>query len=177
MTDELGDVLQRFCVQLVADPTLQPEYTKDGVLIKTHCNQAARKGAQLFSCTEFDSLDLLADDMYAIMKTNASGRWKVVTGQEATLHALSGGLAYAAMPGAALGETHGHITVICPLGMQPSGSLQKDVPVVANVGKGDPGSQLGQADKFGIKRKKNWICKVSQAFPVDKGEPNYFTWA
>lgn len=177
MSDDLGDVLQRFCIQLVADPALQPEYNSDGALVRTHCNQASRKAAQLLNCSEFDNEELLADDMYAIMKSNVSKRWKVAGGQEATLHALNGGLAFAAMPGAALGETHGHITVICPLGMQRSGSLDKDVPVVANVGKGDPGSPLGVADKHGVRRKKNWICKASQAFPVKEGEPAYFVWS
>lgn len=177
MTDDLGDILQRFCIQLVADQTLQPEYNTDGVLLKTHCNQASRRAAQLLNCTEFDDESLMADDMYAIMKSNPSKRWKIAGGQEATLHALNGGLAFAALPGAILEETHGHITVVCPLGMQRSGSLDKDVPVVANVGKGDPGSPLGPADKKGIRRKKNWICKASQAFPVEKGEPCYFIWS
>lgn len=177
MSDDLGDVLQRFCIQLVADPTLQPEYDRDGVLLRTHCNAAAVRTAQLYGCTDFDAPNLLADDLFNIMKINVSKRWKIAGGQEATLHALGGGLAYAAMTSAMLNEQHGHITVICPLGMQRSGSLDKDVPVVANVGKGDPGSPIGPADKNGIRHKKNWICKASQAFPIKEGEPAYFIWS
>jgi len=74
----------------------------------------------------------------------------------AAAHALGGGLAFAAMSSGQLGEAHGHITAIFPAPMQFSGSLNKNVCMVANVGK------------------QNGEEKVSQAFPVALGEPDYF---
>lgn len=175
MSEDLGDLLQKTCIALVSDPKLQPEYDIEGNLLTTHCNQAAVRVAKIMGCDEFDAPNLLADDLYNIMTLNASKCWRIAGGQEATLHALGGGLAYAASTSLMLNEAHGHIAVICPLGMQKSGSLDKDVPIVANVGKGDPGGQLGPS-VGGVRKKKNWICKVSQAFPPSKGEPSYFAW-
>ncbi|MDE2099554.1 MAG: hypothetical protein KGL39_20040 [Patescibacteria group bacterium] len=132
---------------------LQPE---NGV---THCNQAARMAAQQAGCNEFDNPDLLADDMIRIMEDNLSGKWAVNDGPRASLQAINGGLAFAGMSSKDLGEEHGHIAVIFPGQMEFSGSLNKDVPVIANVGK------------------RNGVMKVSEAFPVDKREPKYWRWS
>lgn len=174
MTEDLGDVLQKICLALVTDQSLQSEYDRSGKLLRTFCNIASIRAAQAMGCDEFDGKDLLADDLFGIMKLNASGCWKIAGGQEATIHALGGGLGFAAANSAMLNEAHGHIAVIAPLGMQFSNSLGRDVPCCANVGAGDPGGSLGAPDKLGIRRKKNWMCRVSQAFPVKGGEPCYF---
>jgi hypothetical protein len=151
----MGEVLKAACDAVIADEDLAPKRV-DGVLV-THCNEGAEKVAEKMGCTELSGY--MADEQYQIMATNESGRWMKVTGSEATIHALGGGLAFAAMPSQRLGEAHGHIAAIYPAGMQYSGSLGKDVPMVANVGVQD--------------REE----KASEAFPVAKGEPDYFIWS
>ncbi len=143
--------LKEACDDVIADPSLEPG---GGV---THCNEGARRVAQALGCNDFDDESLLADDMCDIMA--AGGRWTRVDGQQATDHALAGGLAFAAMSSHRLGEAHGHIAAIYPAPLEYSGSLARLVPFVANVGKQD--------------REE----KVSAAFPVSKGEPDYFTYS
>lgn len=149
-----GEALKDACDMVIADPELETKRV-DGVLV-THCNQGAEMVAEAMGCTDLSGYD--ADEQYQILSADTSGRWKKVEGSEATIHALDGGLGFAAMPSHRLGEKHGHIAAIYPAGMQASGSLGKDVPMVANVGKQD--------------REE----KVSEAFPVKMGEPDYFIW-
>lgn len=165
-----GAVLKTACDAVVAAPELRPEYSSAGDLLETFCNIGARRVAQAMGCHDFDDVNLNADAMHAIMTAG----WLRVTGAEATLHALDGGLAFASVTGAMIGETHGHIAAIRPESRQPSNTLKCDVPVVANVGRGDPQAPLVAGPRAGIKTKRNWNCRVSQAFPVAKGEPNYF---
>jgi hypothetical protein len=123
----------------------------------TYCNMAVDSIAKGFGCYEFDGL--MADDIYQVMLTNESGKWDKVDGSDATIWALSNGLAIAALPSQTLKEAHGHVAVIYPLGMQMSGSLGRDVPMVANIGK-----TVG-------------VMRSSEAFPVSDGEADYFTYA
>lgn len=148
--------LKEILDEIIADPTLAPEKV-NGVLV-THCNQGARRAAQALGCHEFDDENLTAEDMGEIMDANASGKWLKVIGSTATVHALNGGLAFAFMSAEKLKEKHAHIATIYPLSMQMSGSLGKEVPCVANVGKTD-------AEE-----------KESLAFPPADGEPDYFCW-
>ena len=173
-----GDDLRERCNALVSDPSLQPEYSKDGKLMRTFCNFGALRMAQAAGCSEFDGKDVTADVMYSIMALNKTGRWKRVENRIAVLHALDGGLAFAAATGSSMKAGHGHIAVIRPEGMQRSGTLGHDVPIVANIGQGDPDAPLVDTGKdTGIKTRRNWSCKVSQAFPCKKhGEPSYFIW-
>ncbi len=120
----------------------------------TYCNVNARLTAQALGFHDFDDESLLADDMIEIMVQG--GPWEEVDGAAAALHALDGGLAFAAMLSSELRESHGHLAPIYPRGTQRSASLQKDVPWIANVGA------------------KNGIMLVSAAFPVAKGEPHYY---
>lgn len=171
MTDQdPGAILKTACDSVVAAPELRPEYNSAGDLIETFCNIGARRVAQALGCHDFDDVNLNADAMHGIM---AAG-WLQVTGAEATLRALDGGLAFASVTGSKIGEAHGHIAAIRPEAQQPSSSLGHDVPVVANVGRGDPQAPLVAGSRAGIKTKRNWNCRVSQAFPVAKGEPDYF---
>lgn len=143
-----GATLKAICDEVLADPELRPS---NGT---THCNQAARKISHAMNCFDFDDLSLTADFMYHIMANG--GKWSKVNGSEATIHALGGGLAFAALSGLQLNEKHGHLAAIYPLGMGYSVSLKKDVPMIANVGR-----TVG-------------LIKVSGAFPVSLGEPDYF---
>ena len=147
---DLAGVLQEACDDVISDPSLAPA---GGV---THCNEGAARVAEAMGCTELSGY--MADEQYQIMDSNLSGCWAKVDGRTATLHALDGGLAFAAMPSHRLKEAHGHIAAIYPAAMELSGSLGVDVPMVANVGKQD--------------REE----KASAAFPVADGEPDYFTW-
>ncbi len=158
-----GELLRDACDQVIHDPNLAPLVDAlSNKVIETHCNQGALLVAQAMGCHEFDPAEgedlKTADEMVLHIVSNDSGRWSLVDGSTATIHALSGGLGFAAMDSARLKEAHGHIAAIYPVGMQKSGSLQKDVPMVANVGK------------------CNGEEKASSAFPVRIGEPSYFIW-
>ena len=140
----------------LSDPTLQPVKDVNGKITTTFCNIGAIRVANAMGCSELNGL--MADDQYKVMSVNASKQWAKVAGSVAAAHALVGGLAFAAMTGEMLGENHGHIASISPEPMQLSPSLGKAVPMVCNIGKTD-------ADE-----------KESAAFPVDKGEADYFIW-
>lgn len=155
MNGSNDELLQDACDGVIADDSLAPVF-KDGKIIETHCNEGAMRVAQAMGCHELDFL--MADGQYEKMKANESGNWKQVDGAEAALWALDGKLAFAAMSSEMLGEAHGHICAIYPAARQWSGSLGKDVPMVANIGT------------------KDCEEKVSEAFPVAKGEPEYFIW-
>jgi hypothetical protein len=141
---------------ILADQSLQPVKDAAGNIIETHCNFGAERVAREMGCLELDGM--VADDQYATMARNASKLWAKVSGQTAAAHAMAGGLAFAAMTAAQLGDAHGHIASISPEPMQWSGSLGKDVPMVVNIGRVDTDE------------------KESMAFPVAKGEPSYFTY-
>jgi len=142
--------LKSFLMELTQKDSLQP--TPD----KTFCNIAAREIANKFDCHEFDNEALLADDMINIMRENVSGNWLMCDGYNATKFSMDGCLVFAGKTGKELEASHGHIAAVVPLPMAYSGSLNKSVPQIANVGR------------------RNGIMKVTEAFPVAKGEPNYF---
>lgn len=164
MSDDNGELLKDACDQVIHDPDLAPEINHvTNKVVKTHCNEAALLVAQAMGCHEFDTPmgadPMIADALVALIVQNASGRWRLTDGPAATLHALGGGLCFAAMTSVQLDEQHGHICAVYPVGMQWSGSLGKDVPMVANVG-------TCEAEE-----------KASKAFPVSKGEPGYYAYS
>ena len=142
--------LKPLCDAALSNPAFRPV---GGV---THCNEAVNSIAVSMGCNEF--VGLMADEIYQVMLTNASGKWAKVDPSDASIWALSNGLAIAGLPSQRLGEDHGHVAVCYPLGQQFSGSFNTDVPMVANVGK-----TVG-------------VMKSSGAFPVAKGMPDFFTW-
>ena len=157
-----GELLKDACDQVIHDPMLAPEKDALGHVVTTHCNEGALLVAQAMGCLEFDTPEgaepMLADAEIYFMIENASGRWRLVSGSAATIHALGGGLAFAAMTSSELGEKHGHIAAIYPVGMGFSQSLRRDVPYCANIG-------TCQKEEL-----------VSMAFPVSKGEPQYYVY-
>lgn len=162
MTDS-GELLMDACDAVIKDPSLAPEVEKKtGRILKTHCNRAALIVAQAMGCHEFDTPagtdPLMADQMIAVMAGNFSGKWRVGNGSAAAIHALSGGLGFAAKTAEELGDAHGHICAVYPASQQRSNSWKRDVPMVANVGRDDR------------------EMKASEAFPVSKGEPVYYLW-
>lgn len=168
-----GRALAAFLDSLVKDPDLFPVYDNYGKLLKTFCNIGARRCSPGEDFHDFDG-DILADEMGRIMVGNSSGKWKLVSGAEASLWAMQGGRAMAFMSSKELDSDHGHIARVYPKPMAISGSLKKPVPWVANIGKGDPGKPVVNMFNAVEKRVSNWVCKASQAFPVAKGEPRYF---
>lgn len=146
MSLDAGDTLKKACDAVLSDPSLRPS---SGV---THCNQALARIASACGYTAFAGL--LADDILA--EVVAAPEWEEVSGSDAAIHALSGGLVFAGMSSTRMGEAHGHVAAIYPLGMGRSGSLGHDVPMVANVGK-----FVG-------------ICLSTEAFPVAVGEASYY---
>jgi hypothetical protein len=149
-------ILKAACDAVLADPKLLPVKDAAGNIVETHCNFGAIRVANAVGCHELDGK--MADQQYTTMDDNASGLWLKVTGDAATAFAQLGGLAFACASSKMLGEAHGHIAAVYPAPMQFSGSLGKNVPVVANIGKTD----TEEAE--------------SRAFPVAKGEPSYFVW-
>lgn len=158
----MSEILKAACDAALANPAFQPS---EGV---THCNEAAAFIAQALGCNELGGI--LADADYLVMGRNVSGKWKNVTRFDAAIQALSNGLAFAILPSYRIMDgidendkpiyaKHGHIAAVYPLGMQWSGSLQHDVPIVCNIGK-----TVG-------------IMKTSGAFPVMSGDPYFFTWS
>lgn len=150
--------IKEICTKVLADPNLQPEKDERGWIKKTKCNIAARMIAQELGCTEFDNKNLTAEDMGQIMIKNESGKWEQAGGAKATAHALAGGLGFAFMSKALLADEHAHIAAVYPSPEGFSGSLGKTVPMVCNVGK------------------VNKEEPSSQAFPVSKGEADYYIW-
>lgn len=147
MRIELKEILD----QALANPGFKP---KNGI---THCNEALQFIATSMGCDEFKGM--IADDIYKTMVTNASGKWAKVDPSDATIWALSNGLSVAGLPSGRLGETHGHVAAVAPVGQQYSPSFKIDVPVVCNIGS------------------TVWYMKTSEAFPVSKGMPDFFTYA
>ena len=147
----MTDDIKALCDAALSNPAFKP---KNGV---THCNEAVNQVAVAVGCSEF--VGLMADEIYQTILTNASGKWAKVDGSDAAIWSLSNGLAIAGLPSQRLGEAHGHVCVIYPLGMEGSASLGHDVPMVANVGK-----SVG-------------VMKSSQAFPPSEGEADYFIYA
>lgn len=142
------EVLKDACDAARANPSFQPH---DG---KTFCNLGAMFVAAAFGCVELQGLT--ADEMYDKMFANVTGKWTRIIGTSAAQNALSGRLVFAAASSGMLGEDHGHIAPCYPEAMEFSGSLNRFVPMLSNIGK-----TVG-------------VMKSSQAFPVDKGEANYF---
>ncbi len=147
-----GELLKLACDLALRNEEFKP---RNG---KTYCNLALRAIARAMGCMEFEARNMLADDMCAMFDANAAGVWMRVDGAEAAVRALSGDLAIAAMSSRRLKEKHGHVAVIYPLARQYSGSLKKDVPMCMNIGR------------------INGLMKVSQAFPVSLGEPDFFVY-
>lgn len=149
--------LKAACDAVIADPKLRPILDPNtGQIVTTFCNFGAMRVAHAMGCDELQGLT--ADNQYAVMNANKSGLWIKVQGLMAAGLAQQGCLVFAAMTAAMLGEAHGHIAAVAPVPMQFSGSLNRSVPCVANVG-----ATTG-------------IMKSSQAFPVSKGETSYFAW-
>ena len=149
-------VLKAALADLLSDKNLVCQKDEQGKIVKTFCNLGAMRAARAMGCDELDNM--VADAQYWVMAANASNRWAKVAGMTASAHANAGGLSFAAMDSQGLKQAHGHIACLSPEPMQFSGSLNKLVPMVCNIGQVN-------ADQ-----------KVSKSFPVAQGEPDYFIW-
>lgn len=159
----MSEMLKDACDASRSNPAYQPA---NGT---THCSEAAASVGSALGCQELNGL--CANDQYARIKANASGKWSRVSSLDATVQALDDAFAVGILPsnrimdgldaetGKPIWATHGHIVVIYPVGRQWSGSFQRDVCVCSNVGK-----TVG-------------VMKTSEAFPVASGECEYYAWS
>lgn len=140
--------LKAVCEELLKAKDLQP--SPDGSI--THCSEFVLRCALATDCNSFKLGDV-ANVQIDIMSDEENG-WSMNTPEAAVLHASRGGLAIAA----AKGTPHGHVCVVAPYSMEMSMSLGRVVPVVYNCGK-----TVG-------------LMRVTQAFPVAGGMPNFYLW-
>ncbi len=140
---EKREKLIALCRDVMTSPDLRP---RDG---KTYCNYAVMRVAEGLGLEPWRKDDM-ANDMIDVMES--SGMFAKETAERASKHAMKGGFAVAAHKYA----QHGHVAVVYPTACQHSGSLGKDVAMVANVGK------------------ENGLMLSSQAFPVAQGEATYY---
>lgn len=142
--------LKAICDAVVTDKNfVMRDITGDGIS-ETFCNRALWETAAEMGYPEIRNKKLSANQ--SIDAILADKRWRSDTGERAAEHARMGGLAIAGVKA----KKHGHVATVYPAAMLFSGSLDKYVPVLANVGK------------------RNGIMKASEAFPVADGEPEYF---
>lgn len=145
--------LRDACIEVVSGKAyLSRDVTGDGKP-ETFCNKAVQYVAEAMGCGLFMG-DLLANQMHELM--NSHTEFDSVSGQDAVRLANKGCLVIASRKA----QGHGHVSVVFPGPMEFSASLQKDVPLVAHVGK-----------------PPNGIKRMSLAFNVGDGvEPEYFWW-
>lgn len=142
------ELLRAECNKVLSDNTLvTQDITGDGKP-ETFCNWAAQRISMAMGCWDFRHQIDTAARMVEIMKE----KWRLLDSPKAAHYrALHGGELVIAGAG-------NHVAVIYPAPMQLSPSLGVWVPMVANVGK------------------TNGLMRVSSAFPVAKGLPDFFVW-
>lgn len=141
------EALKTICDGIIVD--YPSEVINDKLVTK--CNLACQKVCKMYGYTLFNGMT--ANEMASALQIGCRN-WKLVSAEYAAAHAMNGGLAVAAKQYTG----HGHIAIVAPRPCEMSGSWNKQVPIVANVGK------------------TNGYMKVSQAFPVSDREPDYFTY-
>ena len=142
--------LKYFLDALVKDKSLKQK--PDGT---TFCNVGVHRGAQLFKYDGFTTKEgwpLMARSMIEVVKARKTG-WLICESKQAVDFVLRGGLGVSFMEFAP--DPHDHVALIYPAKMEASGSLGREVPMVANIGK------------------KNAIMKSTGAYPVARGECRY----
>lgn len=130
-------------------PDLVPNQPKEG---DTHCNEAVRRVFCLAGFPNVFKKNELANSIIQQVKAEDSN-FRQVGSVEAWRSAQEGSLVVAGH----LYLGHGHVAMVYPTDkMEHSGSWNKDVPMLSNVGK-----TVG-------------IMKASEAFTASLGEPAYF---
>jgi hypothetical protein len=128
----------------------------------TFCNEAVESVSHQFGVTELDNI--LASEIIALFEKTPA-RWLNVSGKQAADYARRGGFGVSGMKIYLLNPEgkltterakHDHVATVYPAEMKTSGSLGREVPMVANIGK------------------KNGIMKSSEAYPVIQGECSYW---
>lgn len=137
---------------ILADKAYDAEKMPDGSW-KTKCNFGLIAQAEEFGITCFRGL--MADDIVNL--ANMGLDFEKVSGAAAAEHAMAGGFGFGGKTGKQLKEAHGHIAVVAPQACSESGSLEKMVPYLCNIG-----------------LPPNRIKLSSACFPVAKGECDYF---
>jgi hypothetical protein len=139
----LKEILDRVRQQ----PDLAPR--KDGT---TFCNIALDRILGLYGAARMTApknVPLMANDMVDFMRNNPQ-LWVPVNGDVACARASQGVLVVAAQQA----DGHGHVAAVYPAPMEYSGSWNKEVPMLNNIGK------------------KNAVMRASMCFHA---EPEYFS--
>lgn len=118
---------------------------------KTFCNVALRRTALWFGYDKIPK-DMLMNDIILRIKRDVD--FLPVSGGAANNAAITGKWAMALHAY----DEHGHGATIYPMEKMGVSGKWGNVPYVANIGK------------------SNGIMKVSDAFPVNNTEPDYFVW-
>jgi hypothetical protein len=146
------DRLENVCKAVVADPNFVTRDITGDSIKETFCNRAVWEIGAEMGCDVFKKRQMYARDI--IKHCKSSGDWTEVSPERALEHAKRGNLTIC-------GKRYpdmDHVAAVYPTEMLFSGSWNKYVLVVANVGK------------------KNGIMKVSEAFPVAEGEPQFWAY-
>lgn len=131
-----------------AMPDLRPNQPLQG---QTHCNEAIRRVFSLSGQPNVFSRDEMANTIADQLEKDT--RFRLVGTNEAWREGQQGNLVVVAHKYG----VHGHVAMVYPTdSMGHSGSWNKDVPFVSNVGQ-----SIG-------------VVEVSKAFPVALGEPYYY---
>lgn len=125
-----------------------PKKNAAGEVLETYCNWGLTDIAEAVGCKEIRGKTANEIQSFAVLNPQI---FRQDTGDRAWTHAIHGGFAFAAQ----VGEHHGHVAAVAPLEMELSGSWNKKVPILANVGK------------------ENGLMRASKCFQV---EPLYFLW-
>ena len=125
-----------------------PKKNDKGEVIETYCNWALRDIALTVGCGELR--DKTANQIHKHALNNPQ-LFIQDSGERAAAHAMRGGFAFASQTA----DIHGHVAAVAPMEMEFSGSWNKKVPVLANVGK------------------ENGMLRSSKCF---RTEPTYFLW-
>lgn len=115
----MTQMLKQACDAILADNNL-----KQNAQGQTFCNIAVQRALSLMGALPpGGTANAMIDKM--------ASSWAQVTGEQAHALALDGQIVVAAQKGAA----HGHVALVYPAPMELSGSWNKHVPMLANVGK------------------------------------------
>jgi hypothetical protein len=128
-----------------------PKLSPTGEVLETYCNLGLAEIGKAVGCTEIAGMRANKIHDHALSHPD---RFIEVNGLTAHGLAMRGNFVFASKKA----PVHGHVACVYPDAMSYSGSLKRNVPVLANIGK------------------ENGVMASSRCFPVADGECSYFFW-
>ena len=143
-------------------PEFQPKI-KDGKVVETYCNFAAREIAGIMGYHKFAGKT--ANQLHDFLRSSSD--WKEIDMEDAQFLANQGTLVFASLPASQMSGTHGHICVVRPGEEIYSARFRRKVPAVMNIG--------GQNFILRFKMKTGQVIDagVNGAFTMI---PKFFAW-